>query len=62
MLEQCPSIERLFNPADPLAITRHERYFTELAQWAVDGMAEPDKILSNWLDMVGREHAQFRVK
>jgi len=25
-------------------------------------MSEPDKILSNWLEMVGREHAQFRVK
>nr|CAD2171841.1 unnamed protein product [Meloidogyne enterolobii] len=62
MLEKCPSIERLFNPSDPLAISRHERYFTELAQWAVDGMSEPDKILSNWLEMVGREHAQFRVK
>ncbi|KAF7627322.1 hypothetical protein Mgra_00009390 [Meloidogyne graminicola] len=62
MIEKCPSIERLFNPLDPLAITRHERYFTELIQWAVDGMAEPDKLLSSWLEIVGREHNQFKIK
>lgn len=61
MLERCPAIGRLFD-ADPTAISRHERYFAELAQWAVDGMSEPEKLLGTWLEMVGRGHAQFRVK
>jgi hypothetical protein len=51
----------MFTP-DPSAIQRHERYFAELAQWAVDGMADPERMLSNWLEMLGRGHGQFRVK
>ncbi|KAI1716468.1 CRE-GLB-28 protein [Ditylenchus destructor] len=47
---------------DVSAIGRHERYFADLVQSAVDNLADMEGALRPWLETIGKGHSGFAIK
>ncbi|KAH7727869.1 Protein GLB-28 [Aphelenchoides avenae] len=60
LAERCPDTRSLYS--DPSAMERHDRYFGDLIQSAVDNLTDMDTALKPWLETLGKGHAGFAIK
>uniref|UniRef100_A0AC34PY52 Globin family profile domain-containing protein n=1 Tax=Panagrolaimus sp. JU765 TaxID=591449 RepID=A0AC34PY52_9BILA len=61
MVAKCPEAKKLFM-VDNSTISRHERYFADLIQSAVDNLTDMERALQPWLEMIGKGHAGFAIR
>ena len=47
---------------DYSTISRHDRYFVDLIQTAVENLTDMEKALQPWLEMIGKGHSGFAIK
>lgn len=61
MSTKCAEVDALFVD-DLSAVARHERYFVELIQSAVDNLTDAEGALRPWLETIGEGHTGFAIK
>uniref|UniRef100_A0A914QUL6 Globin family profile domain-containing protein n=1 Tax=Panagrolaimus davidi TaxID=227884 RepID=A0A914QUL6_9BILA len=61
MTSKSPDSKSLFL-VDYSTISRHERYFVDLIQTAVENLTDMEKALQPWLEMIGKGHSGFAIK
>lgn len=61
MTTKSPDSKSLFL-VDYSTIARHERYFVDLIQTAVENLTDMEKALQPWLEMIGKGHSGFAIK
>lgn len=59
MLTKCPAIRGIF-ASDVSTIDRHQRYFVDLIQGAIDNLNDLEAALK--LEMIGKGHQGFAIK
>jgi hemoglobin-like flavoprotein len=61
VLGKCPDMPKFFE-LNTGVVERHQRYFIDLLQSAVDNLADIDGALKPWLETVARAHTGFSIK
>uniref|UniRef100_A0A7E4V0X3 GLOBIN domain-containing protein n=1 Tax=Panagrellus redivivus TaxID=6233 RepID=A0A7E4V0X3_PANRE len=61
MVAKCPDSKALF-VNDASAIPRHERYFVDLLQSAVENLNDMERALQPWLECIGKGHSGFSIR